>query len=459
MVALLIVSCATEAARLRSSAKEEAAPFSELTSLLQKKVEEHDVMRGAPELKARLETFKEAIHFSAGQARRSSMKMANKMSATAAVEKAHTARKARKGDEAAGHKFEKLSTTQNCAKEDLISSFGPANVKSKDTCIEACVKQQGCTTIAYATNSKKCYLYEACVEADRVEIPVDDPDTRKNEAGEAQELWGVLNGDGAPGGFTCGALKAYPNAKPAAARDAGDSMHNSLVFIAGDAVPFECEKGFTADGTKDGETEFEVECSDKGYFKTPKICVAASECGKAPCIAHAHPTGQVSGKAKNPTLEYTCDAGYSLNGVAAREGAVVEDGFKKNALFKVECGFDGTFKVPPSPMYGDIECKAFGFMPASQMVAIYNKVFQALFTASCSKELMKWAKKKEEVPPKLDDGSVCSALEDSEADCKSLTSDLKSLFDGDPAEFDANDFCTGMWDLLSMDVPEPNAFC
>merc|ERR1719291_222392 len=53
-------------------------------------------------------------------------------------------------------------------------------------------------------------------------------------------------------------------------------------FKAGDKVAFKCVKGFTIDGTKDGDAEFDVECMEAGYYKTPKICIKASKCGKIP---------------------------------------------------------------------------------------------------------------------------------------------------------------------------------
>lgn len=472
---LALLGCA-EAARSRLRANTAVAvdqePFSDLAVLIQEKADEHKLstgqeVNGVPEMQDRLRMFKEAIHFAANQAHRAKThKKASRTSAKAAVvaarKKRAEAKKAGKkeDEEPSGNAFESLSKTHDCNKDDLIREFGPANVKGKDTCIEECVKQVGCTTIAYGPNSNRCKLYEACVEADRVEIPVDDPDTVENEAGEVLELWGILNGDGAPGGFTCGALGSYANAKPTSQRDAaGKAPGKTLVFVAGDVCPMTCEDGFTTDGTKDGETTYDVECSEKGYFSAGAICVKASECGKAPCVPHAHPTGKASGDGKNPVLEYTCDQGYSLDGVPARAGQVVEGGFKKNALFPVTCDFDGTFKVHPKEPFGEVECKAFGFVPASQLVGIYNKVFQALFTASCDKELTMWAKKKEELPPGLDDGSVCSALEDKESDCSGLVDDLKSLMDGDLEEFEAGSFCDGMWGLLSMDVPEPNQFC
>merc|ERR1719164_379631 len=97
-------------------------------------------------------------------------------------------------------------------------------------------------------------------------------------------------------------MKEFPNAKPKDYKDSRKTMYDKelkkevpVTFTAGDKVEFECAKGFTTTGAKDGEVGFEVECTDMGYYKPSQVCVKVTPCGDLPVIEHAKATGKVDG--------------------------------------------------------------------------------------------------------------------------------------------------------------------
>merc|ERR1719146_408548 len=205
---------------------------------------------------------------------------------------------------------------------------------------------------------------------------------------------------------TCGELPKYPASKPKNFGDTGGGMAGEpKAFVADDEVMYVCERGTTTDGSKDGPTEFKSVCGENGYFVPDRHgCVAQSDCGSMPCIRKAHPTGKLKGSKKNPIVEMVCDAGYSLDGEK-----VIPGGNMDNAKLYLECLDIGKWEAPVDVLGKKGKaCEPFAFVPASGMIKMYNKVFEVLFIASCNKELTIWANNKEEVPPKLEDGTVCA---------------------------------------------------
>jgi len=259
----------------------------------------------------------------------------------------------------------------------------------------------------------------------------------------------------------CPALASYPNAKPKNFADTQktkyvDGERVKVEFAAGDMIPFECEPGYTVDGSKDGGTEFEVECSEQGYYKPGGVCIEASKCGAAPEISNARPTGQKKGDG----LEFACNEGYSLDGEN-----VVPGGLDKNRLFTLKCvEFSGAYEKFEG------ECKPYQFVSATETARMYNQVFEALFTVSCKGTLKKdfGAGK----GPGVD--GACGKIEDSgiKGECEGLVTQIKSDFEAKQAarkDFDegakkdwfeekdperpgitdeATTFCTSLWKLL-----------
>eukprot|EP00929_Paragymnodinium_shiwhaense_P001533 TRINITY_DN101767_c0_g1_i1.p1 TRINITY_DN101767_c0_g1~~TRINITY_DN101767_c0_g1_i1.p1 ORF type:complete len:338 (+),score=122.89 TRINITY_DN101767_c0_g1_i1:71-1015(+) len=259
----------------------------------------------------------------------------------------------------------------------------------------------------------------------------------------------------------CPKLASYPNAKPKNFADTQetkyvDGKRVKVEFAAGEKIPFECEKGFTTDGAKDGGSEFEVECSEQGYYKPGGVCLKASKCGAAPEIANARPTGQKKGD----SLEYGCNEGYSLDGEQ-----VVAGGMGKNRLFMMKCvEFSGDFEKFEG------ECKPYQFVSATETARMYNQVFEALFTVSCKGTLKKAFG--EGKGPGVD--GACGKITDSglKGECDGLVSKIKSDFESEKAareEHDkgakkdwfeekdperpgitdeASEFCTSLWKIL-----------
>jgi len=260
----------------------------------------------------------------------------------------------------------------------------------------------------------------------------------------------------------CGSVPSYKNAKPKNYEDARPTKYDSetkktvpITFKAGDTIPFKCEKGYTTDGAKDGETTFDVTCKDSGFYEPAKTCIKASPCGELPTIKNAAPTGKVD----KGNVQFKCNHGYSLDGEK-----VVAGGFAKNAIFVLECdAFAGAYK--------DFEgkCKPYGFVPAGEMVKGYNMVFEALFCASCEGTLRRKFPGTGKPPEGLDkvcekvDGGGCSGLvsaikADFEKQAKAYEEhkkgDKKDWFetdDGAPGIKDeAKKFCEGVWKAIQM---------
>merc|ERR1719329_886153 len=177
----------------------------------------------------------------------------------------------------------------------------------------------------------------------------------------------------------CGALTSFPNAKPKDYRNARKTKYDTdakkqvdVTFAAGDTIEFECEKGFTVDGASDGDTIFDVECNDKGYYEPAGTCIKASKCGSLPQIPHAAPTGKVI----KGSVEFACMKGYST------DGEKVVEGIDLNSHFKLKCiEFKGEYETFRG------ECSSYAFIPAHEITAEYTKVFEALFEASCKDTL------------------------------------------------------------------------
>jgi len=277
-------------------------------------------------------------------------------------------------------------------------------------------------------------------------------------------------GSPAPAPVSCGKVPTYENSRPADYADARPTKYDpdtkktvDVVFAAGDTIEFECEPGFSTDGSRDGPKTYMVECTDNGYYKTKGVCLKASKCGALPNITNAMPTGK-KGVAPN-SLEYACAVGYSLDGEK-----VIAGGMGKNRFFTIQCLDHGVY----SKFEG--ECQAYAFKPTGEVINMYNQVFEALFTVSCKGSLMKAFGKGEDAPV----DSACAKFEDADnkGSCASLVSSIKSDWEAkksareewdkekDKDWYDAkspdrpniNDeamtFCKELWKLLEM--PDPS---
>lgn len=183
-----------------------------------------------------------------------------------------------------------------------------------------------------------------------------------------------------------------------------------VTFKKGDIVAHKCKAGFTLDGSKDGDVEFDVECSDTGFFKPKGVCMKASKCGAAPVIAHAAATGvEVPGK-----VQYACSSGFSLDGEK-----VVAGGMGKNSIFELECvEFSGSYEKFKG------ECKPYAFMPAKETTRIYTQVFEALFTVTCEGKLNDAFGAGKSAPV----DTACAKLKNGSGSCAGLVADIKSAF-------------------------------
>jgi len=258
----------------------------------------------------------------------------------------------------------------------------------------------------------------------------------------------------------CGPAPEYAHAQPQSYADARKTFFNAtskqteeVRFAVGKNITFECRRGYTVNGSKDGATTFNAECTSHGYYNAHGVCLKASKCGPVPTIAHAVPTGEVVGN----KVEYACAQGYSIDGEK-----VVEGGFGKNRFFELECiEFSGEY----APFEGN--CTPYAFVPATETVRIYNQVTEALFIVSCKGSLMKAFGKGE--TPGL--GSVCSNFQASSAACAGLVAGIKSDFAAKLAEKEtweedkdwyednsdrpgigeeAHTFCAELWELLKL---------
>jgi len=269
----------------------------------------------------------------------------------------------------------------------------------------------------------------------------------------------------------CGEVPTYPHAKPKNYADAIGKVFNatskkteSVTFAAGAVIPFECVPGYSTDGSKEGGTTYDVECTEHGYYSPKGVCMAASKCGPVPNITHAAPTGKSSVVGKESRVEFACTEGYSLDGEK-----VVAGGLGKNLLFELKCvDFTGLYEKFAGA------CQAYAFMPATEAIKLYTKVYEALFTVTC-KGSLKTSFGKGKSPSGLD--KVCGTFKDSSSDCQALVGQVKQDFERElqargthDAEknatgqewYDAKDknrpgideeahtFCTKLWKLLEM---------
>jgi len=274
-----------------------------------------------------------------------------------------------------------------------------------------------------------------------------------NHSGEKKEL--------------CGDLPKLPHAKPKNYADSKKTKYDTeakktvaVTFAAGTKIEFKCVPGFTTDGTKDGKDTFDVECGELGYYKTKGVCVKASKCGKLPTVPHAMPTGETKGS----KVQFQCTSGYSLDGEQ-----VVKGGEMKNSVFEIECvAFSGKYEEFKG------ECKPYAFVAATETVRVYNQVFEALFTVTCSVTLKKAFGKDGKPPAGID--AACGKIKDGalKGECSSLVTKIKSDFetkkkareahdkDSKKEWFDKKDpdrpsigkeakaFCSKLWKLVEM---------
>jgi len=265
-------------------------------------------------------------------------------------------------------------------------------------------------------------------------------------------------------------LTSFPNAKPKNYRDGRKTKYDTekkkqvdVTFAAGDTVEFECEKGFTVDGASEGDTVFDVDCLDEGYYEPKGTCLKASKCGSLPQISHAAPTGETKAGGK---VEYACMKGFSLDGEK-----VVQGGEGHNSHFDLKCiDFKGEYEEFRG------ECSSYMFMPAHEMTANYNEVFEALFQASCEDTLKTDFGKGGKPPAGLDtacskikigDGSKCSSLVTQiKADFKTKKDALKSHNDESEEDWfeeksdapnvddEAKSFCSDLFDVLKVQTDD-----
>lgn len=264
---------------------------------------------------------------------------------------------------------------------------------------------------------------------------------------------------------TCGRLPAFPNATTKNYKDSRETKYDTVqkktvdvTFKPGDKVPFKCAKGFSTNGAKNGETEFEVVCLDHGYYQPTAACLenTGHSCGALPAFPHAHATGKKVGE----KFEYSCDTSYTLDGEKPVAGT------KKNALFAISCEeFSSTW----SKFKGT--CQPYAFVPASQIIMIYDSIFNTLFQLSCTGTLKNEFAKLKGVPGGLD--HVCKDLT---GDCAGLVTKVKADFEGKmkerieydkhkaPKWYETNDeapnadvpsgeFCDKVWELLKLPQP------
>jgi hypothetical protein len=258
---------------------------------------------------------------------------------------------------------------------------------------------------------------------------------------------------------SCGELGSVDNAEPKNYDDAMKTKFNEetkkrekVTFKAGDVVDFKCKMGFTLDGSKDGDTEFKVKCSDTGYFKPDGVCMKASKCGKAPAIKAATATPKViPGK-----VQYKCNPGYSLDGEK-----VVAGGMGKNTLFTLKCiDFSGEYEKFTG------ECKPYAFVPDKESTQIYTDVFEALFVATCKGKVAEAFAKGKNPPVDAACGKLKSAS--SSGSCGALVSAIKAKFEARKKDMesyekgkewydtegrpsispDAMKFCQDLWKLM-----------
>jgi hypothetical protein len=261
----------------------------------------------------------------------------------------------------------------------------------------------------------------------------------------------------------CGGLKSFPNAKPKNYADARKMKYDKekkkkvpVEFAAGDVIEFKCVDGYSTDGSKDGDKVFDVECQENGFYKPKGVCVPASKCGPLPKIENAQPTGEMDSV---KGAQFECLQGYSTDGEK-----VVLGGEGKNRFFNLKCiEFSGKYEKFEG------ECKPFGFVPAKEMIRMYNQVFEALFVVTCKGTLKKRFGKSDKP-----DFAVCEhAPDDAKGDCEGLVDDVKAdwkdqtkaredfekdseveWYEPDPEkpnfEKEANKFCSGLWKILAM---------
>jgi len=217
---------------------------------------------------------------------------------------------------------------------------------------------------------------------------------------------------------SCGGVAKYDNAKPKNHADAMETAFNTktnkrepVTFKKGDTVTFKCVAGFSVDGSKDGKTEFDSECTDMGYFKPDGTCIEASKCGAVPTIAHATATPK---KVKG-AVQFGCNPGYSTDGEK-----VVAGGMGANQLFTLKCvEFNNKYEAFKG------ECKPYAFVASAESTRIYNDVFEALFVVTCKGKLTTHFGKGNTAGP-FD--ATCSKLKAGSTECSALVTSINSEF-------------------------------
>jgi hypothetical protein len=89
------------------------------------------------------------------------------------------------------------------------------------------------------------------------------------------------------------------------------SSSSSSNAIFNESVRFDCDSGFTVDGSADGDRGFTVTCQDTGAFGEPQACKPVI-CGEPDTVANAQrPSGS---KHYQETVKYKCYDGFTLDG-------------------------------------------------------------------------------------------------------------------------------------------------
>jgi len=94
-------------------------------------------------------------------------------------------------------------------------------------------------------------------------------------------------------------------------------------------VPYQCNEGYTQDGTATGKNNFEIECLASKEFTATKTCEAV-KCGAVPSVEFG--TSEMASATFNESVRFDCQEGHTVDGTA--------DGDRG---FTVKCLATGTY--------------------------------------------------------------------------------------------------------------------
>jgi len=115
-----------------------------------------------------------------------------------------------------------------------------------------------------------------------------------------------------------------------------------------DEVEYECHEGFTLDGKRDSETKFAVKCLKSGKFSKAKSCLPKICGAPSKKINALHATTANEGKIAYPRVtEVTCNDGYTVDGKANGKSS-----------FIVKCESDGQFSEYDKDECEPVKCGA-----------------------------------------------------------------------------------------------------